>query len=939
MSDQPSDLPVAPVDDSIFDQFLQAPEAVEKPLEGKVPTPESPAQLGDDSIFDPYIQPELKAAKYDNTADMAKAFAQGLGKGVAGPLSPLALKSAGADVERMREREEEHPVLTGAGELAGLVGTGAIGKGFGAALGAIGKLAEIGEGASTVAKIGSAAAKGALENVAFQSSDELSKLILNDPNQSIASATADIGAAGILGGAFGGALGGGSALWNVAKGSETAKILKTIADKAGGIEGDAFDNATLQTLDKSGMDLSPELKGALASDPTFNDIFNTLRQTDTTKAGRDVQKAYTKARQGAADSMVQALGRSPNEVANIGELSKYEAGKKIGNVLADSYEAQVKPIAARFDEFRNKFGKVELQPDIHMPTGEVVPGSMSKTVDKIAQLAIDEGWTTSPSSDIMREVNRVMKELPLQKNIKNLTNYVSEIRNNTWDVMNPSLRRAGSLMKSIVKDAEAEAMIGRIGKTEGVEALADFAKARQDYAIQSSLKDALNDRLHIRSANTSNFAKSLREMAKTDGEAIFNRLQGTGDANLLEFLSHNYPEVASTVKDVHVDQLLKKASDKATGGVSLSGERLAKELKSLSPELQRFIAPPEALSKINAIGDILTKFNARPYNFSNTARTMDKMLQYVPSTATGLIAALATGNPIVGALIGGLTRVLGKEVPDAIKLGLLKFLGSGKPISSQGFKAAVDLIHSVQKGEQILDKGAKSVFKVGTENVIHGWFPSASDRIKLDKVALNTQEDPEAIAKNGDGVGHYMPDHGTALASAGVRITSYLQSVRPGSEPKAPLDPKLPLSPAQKAEYDKVLDLALNPMMLLSKVKDGSINVNDVKAVKSMYPDLFNRMVTKLSTEMTDSVSKGKVIPYKTKIGLSLMMGQPLDSTMTPGAFLATQGGMPSEQPQMPQDQQSPKGKGVPSSPALQKLPGAYRTPSEARQVRGQREK
>lgn len=933
-------LPIQPVDDSVFDQYL-APQDTASVGEAPASQPSTSPQLPTDSIFDPYIQNELKEAKYDNTEDMAKAFAQGLGKGAAGPLSPLALRAAGANVEEMRAREEQHPYLTGAGEIAGLVGTGIAGKGLGAALGAIGKIAEVGEGAGTLAKIGSMAAKGALENVAFQTSDELSKLVLSDPNQSMASALADIGAAGVLGSAFGAGIGGGGALWDAAKGSDTAKVLKTLVNKAGGIEGETLSDAVQSTIDRSGIELDPVLKGALSEDPVFSEMFNTLRQTDTSSSGREVQKIYNNTRQKAADAMVESLGRTPRDVESLGDMSKYEIGKSIGNTLADEYESQVKPIASRFDKYREKYGKVELQPDVTLPTGDVIPGTMSQTVDKIAQLAIDQGWTTSPSSEIMREVNRVMKELPQQKTIRDVTNYTSQIGQNTWDINNPALRRAGHMMKDIVKEAEAGAIVNKIGITEGAEAVSDFAKARADYATQSALKDALNDRLHIKGANTSNFANVLREMGKTDGEAIYNRLSGKGDANLLEFLSQNYPNAANTVKSMHLDQLLKKAADKAAPGMTISGETLAREIKKLSPELQRFIAPEASLNRINAIDELLGKFNTHPYNFSNTARTFDKMMEYVPSTVTGMITALATHNPALGGVVGMLTKYIGKEVPDAIKLGLLKFMGTNKAINPAAFKTSIDLIHSIQKGEQILNKGAKSVFNVSSESAIKGWTPSVSDRIKLDKVALQSQDDPEMVAKNGDSVSHYMPEHGMQISATAARIVSYLQANRPGSDPKAPLDSKMQISPIQKAEYDKVLDIALNPMIIMDKVKSGSVTIKDIDAVKSMYPDLFNRMVNKLSVEMTEAVAKNKTIPYKTRIGVSLMMGQPMDSTMSPASFAVTQtiSTAPQMQPQMPQDQRSQQPKGSPSSPALQKLPGAYKTAEQARMERMQRDK
>jgi hypothetical protein len=71
---------------------------------------------------------------------------------------------------------------------------------------------------------------------------------------------------------------------------------------------------------------------------------------------------------------------------------------------------------------------------------------------------------------------------------------------------------------------------------------------------------------------------------------------------------------------------------------------------------------------------------------------------------------------------------------------------------------------------------------------------------------------------------------------------------------------------------------------------------------------------------MTESLSKGKSIPYKTRIGLSMFMAQPLDSTMTPGAILSAQ----------PQPAPPPQPQGKEKGSSLAKLPKSYQTPGQA---------
>jgi hypothetical protein len=82
---------------------------------------------------------------------------------------------------------------------------------------------------------------------------------------------------------------------------------------------------------------------------------------------------------------------------------------------------------------------------------------------------------------------------------------------------------------------------------------------------------------------------------------------------------------------------------------------------------------------------------------------------------------------------------------------------------------------------------------------------------------------------------------------------------------------------------------------------------------------------------MTDFMNKDGVVPYKTRIGLSMFLAQPLDSTMSPMSIMAAQP-IP-KQPPMPQQG---KTKGSKSSPALQKMSQGYATPGQAREAHRQ---
>lgn len=229
------------------DAFLKEHDAPEPSPVPITPTAD-PAQMDlSVSQFDPdqfireneiahHEEHEKELAPYRTPGQTVLAGAEALGRGIAGPLAPAAELATGlTTAEDIRKREEANEVASTAGEAAGFFAPSAlIGKAGEAATG-LAKLAEFAQPEliekaaakavehlplvnSLAGKIGKPAAKLAVESALFTGSDELSKAVLQDPEQSVASAAAHIGAAGLLGLGLGGA----------------SSLFSSMADKAAG---------------------------------------------------------------------------------------------------------------------------------------------------------------------------------------------------------------------------------------------------------------------------------------------------------------------------------------------------------------------------------------------------------------------------------------------------------------------------------------------------------------------------------------------------------------------------------------------------------------------------------------------------------------------------------------------------------------------------------
>ena len=193
--------------------------------------------------------------------------------------------------------------------------------------------------------------------------------------------------------------------------------------------------------------------------------------------------------------------------------------------------------------------------------------------------------------------------------------------------------------------------------------------------------------------------------------------------------------------------------------------------------------------------------------------------------------------------------------------------------------------------------------------------------------------DPNRLA----GIGSKAPvgAAGVAFAQTAANAVQYLNKLREQHNlQQNPLDPKLPTSKVDEAQYRRALQIAQQPLTVLKSLKDGTLTPNDIQHLQALAPKTYEKLQQDLTNYMTDQLSKGKSIPYKTRMGLSMFLGQPLDSTMSPQSIQSAQPKPPQGQPATPT---TPATGPRHSASALNKLPGAAMTPLEQREQRKNR--
>jgi hypothetical protein len=300
--------------------------------------------------------------------------------------------------------------------------------------------------------------------------------------------------------------------------------------------------------------------------------------------------------------------------------------------------------------------------------------------------------------------------------------------------------------------------------------------------------------------------------------------------------------------------------------------------------------------------------------------------------STGELAAGATGAGL-GSLVGH--PLLGGYIGEKLLRPLFSALA--KPfaetaIHSEAAKAAVDHVVNVSKGGTLFNDAIGNFFKSGARVISNELVPNQESRDRLQKALDTVQADPRTLLNTGGNIGHYLPGHATSAAQIATQGSQYLASIKPNPAPGNPLDAPAPISKHAQATYNRSLDIAQQPLLVLQHAKDGTLMPQDLQTLSAIYPALRQKLASQIGQELVAAKAKGVAIPYHQRIGLSMIAGLPVDSTLTPGYMQAV---IASQINAAPQTQQP--GPGSPRKPSAKALTevskGAqlYATDSQAR--------
>jgi hypothetical protein len=386
-----------------------------------------------------------------------------------------------------------------------------------------------------------------------------------------------------------------------------------------------------------------------------------------------------------------------------------------------------------------------------------------------------------------------------------------------------------------------------------------------------------------------------------------------------------------------------------TGGVFTLGEGLiGKGLEALHSEkvverAEKFIAkmaetgdPLGLKSKINELG-------------ADSLATSAAMM--VPGPVQFKFAAFPALRKAFKPIVEKITRrPIGKAneyITDAFIKAIITNEASGLP-------NAIHYATQVAKGVQKANAGIEAIFKAGTSAITEPLTESNREELKqfiedgqVDQQIQNqiqSNGEPQAFAKGGevsasqssDKFANIFPEQNTLLITAKGRISGYLNSIRPlPNVSQLPFDAK-PQDKEKAREYNKAIDLAVNPLKILDRVNNGKLTPGEMKHFTRMYPEIYRYLSQGLTKRILKAQMDGEKPPYGKRQAMSLFLGAALESSLTPGSIQAAQAVFAQKKQSM-QPQEKSKTKGDKKS--LTKSPQSYLTAEQARERRQQSQK
>jgi hypothetical protein len=882
------------------------------------------------------------------------AAAQGAMQMVAGPLAPYAQVKAAKYLQGVPEEQtkqalqqmsEEHPLAFTAGQIGAFAAPMGIAKGITTAgeLGMEG-LAKLGVGSIVkeggkevykaspkfIAKVGSSALRGAIETGLADANDVASQVYLA-PDEAAQSAIIDQGIHNlpyVMGG--GAALTGGvSALAHLATpaSQKLESTLRMVRNRYG-VEGEAGNDLSkivdLEKQAKPVEPLQPETRAGMSSQ-RGREMHQMLRENQSSSAGFEARDDVATDRANLQATIPDVFGTDVDSaISDAKDFNKDAEGEAIKKAYLSESKKNFQPIGQAYKEAERVKNGLFVDADVKDGIGT-----------QLEQVKTGAKWSEDIKNRSLKAIEDLQERIaaPEMQTLGGL-----EALKQDWlsDTADKDLWDAHHAGKKILNQAMDDA-VDSYGDLLPPDQKAIWRKNAVDYRV---LRNGIDEDAAILRPKHYSGPETYHQAVDKNlsNEQFYDRITKDGNAEMLQRLQETKPQTAALVRESIRDKALREFMQNPKGEAQVNNINGFREYDKLSKPMKDFAFSPDEQNRLEAIRSLLKNDFFQPGNPSHTAGTLVKLAKGLAGNSMGLVIGMTHG-PVAGVAATVLQHIaqhLTSEVPDGLRLAFLKFAGTPSAANGQAFETAAKFFQWSANGRAKLQAAVKNYIK-GSGNILPTrLMPSMRDLSALDKMVQSAgagavplqshQEDQQGS------LSYYAPEHHAQVAGAVNQALSYLHSIRPEETQGNVMNRPMPPSAQEKQQYNRALQVGAQPAIVLDWANQGTLTPQDMQHLDAMYPQMRNSITQEVTNIVSQLRANGQMIPYKQRLGLSTLTGQPMDDTMTQQSIAGAQPA-PQQPQQSPQAPQGGKKKvGQPS-----KLAGTVKnaqTPEESRNAR-----
>lgn len=238
---------------------------------------------------------------------------------------------------------------------------------------------------------------------------------------------------------------------------------------------------------------------------------------------------------------------------------------------------------------------------------------------------------------------------------------------------------------------------------------------------------------------------------------------------------------------------------------------------------------------------------------------------------------MVTGHPLAGVGLGLAKRFAapyGNAALGGIATGISKVVGS---FDSQLVNAA----------RGIIGEGITEASEIGLQHIKLGSYEEEANAVRM--TTQSPQQYALQAAEDMGSASHFDPDLANAMVSTALRAAQYLQSKLPTRTPTNYLQPQFQKEEVSGAEKYDFLNAVRGVRALphvLGNLSRGKIVSQEVDAFRAVYPKAWVKLERMLAHGLVGST---KAIDYKSVVRLGLLLGKPIDPSMTRETMQAVQ--------------------------------------------------